>query len=195
MILRVTQFGEPILRQKGEPVTTFDQDLKTLAANMLETMYAEEGIGLAAQQIGKALQLFVLDLSIREKAIDFHYTLDGRSPPLDLIMPMVMVNATVETSGTPCAHDEGCLSFPGISGPVIRPSEVHIKYQDLDGNPHHLSCDGMFARVIQHEFDHTQGTLFIEHMSPDTLRRLETRLKKLKRSSRDFLKRRLPRQA
>src|SRR5690606_18356085 len=117
MILRVTQFGEPILRQPGEPVTAFDESLKTLAENMLETMYAEEGIGLAAQQVGKALQLFVLDLCVREKEIDFHYTLDGRTPPLDLIMPMVVINAVVETSGEPYPYEEGCLSFPGIRAP------------------------------------------------------------------------------
>ncbi len=190
MLLRITQFGEPILKQKGEPVTVFDDGLKKLAADMLEAMYEADGIGLAAQQIDKAIQLFVMDLQVREREVDFQYTLDGRTPPLDLIMPLAMVNPEVEAFGEEQPYDEGCLSFPGVRGNVIRPSQVRVRYQDLDGQSHTLECDGIFARVILHENDHLQGVLFIERMHPDTLRGQESKLKKLKRASRDFLKRR-----
>lgn len=190
MLLRITQFGEPVLKQQGEPVTVFDDELKTFAADMLETMYAAEGIGLAAQQVDRPIQLFVMDLQVREREVDFSYVLDGRKPPLELIMPLAMVNPEVEAFGEEQPYDEGCLSFPGVRGNVIRPSMVRVKYQDLDGQSHSLECDGIFARVILHENDHLQGVLFIERMHPDTLRAQESKLKKLKRGSRDFLKRR-----
>ncbi|WOO41625.1 peptide deformylase [Rubellicoccus peritrichatus] len=188
--MRVTQFGEPVLKQAGKKVEVFDEALKKLSEDMFETMYAEEGIGLAAQQIDKAIQMFVIDLCVREKDIDFSYTLDGRTPPLELIMPMVMINPEIETSGEELPYEEGCLSFPGIRGNVIRPSVVRVKYQDITGQSHDLECDGIFARVILHENDHIEGTLFIERMHPDVLRPLESKLKKLKRKTRDFLKRR-----
>lgn len=189
MLRRVTQFGEPVLRKRGKPVTEFDPALRQLADDMLETMYAAEGIGLAAQQIGEALQVFVMDLCSRDREIDFAYQLDGRTPPLNLIMPLTMVNPQVRPLGPEASYEEGCLSFPGIRGPVVRPTQVEVTYQDLDGLEHHLSCDGLFARVIQHEYDHLEGILFIHRMRPEVVRDLETPLKKLKRRTRDFLKR------
>lgn len=188
MILRITQFGEPVLKKAGQPVTVFDDKLKDLAADMLETMYDAEGIGLAAQQIGKPIQLFVMDLCLREREVDFFYELDGKTPPLSLIMPLTMVNPSVVASGDELPYEEGCLSFPGVRGNVIRPTVVRVDYQDLDGNAHTLECDGIFARVILHENDHLQGVLFTERMHPSILRPLESKIKKLKRQSRDFLK-------
>lgn len=186
--MRITQFGEPVLKHPGKPVEHFDKALKVLADNMLETMYEAEGIGLAAQQIGQPIQLFVMDLCLREREVDFHFQLDGRTPPLNLIMPLVMVNPSVQTSGQEMPYEEGCLSFPGIRGEVIRPTEVQVDYQDVEGAQHHLECDGIFARVILHENDHLQGVLFTERMHPGVLRPLESKLKKLKRQTRDWLK-------
>lgn len=188
MRLRVTQFGESILKEKGRRVEAFDRDLRELAQNMLETMYAEEGIGLAAQQVGQSLQLFVMDLQRKQEEVDFEYSVDGRSPPLDLIMPMVMVNPEVQTSGRETLFEEGCLSFPGIRGKVTRPEAVTVHFQDLEGKPHTATGNGIFARCILHEYDHIQGKLFIERMSPQTLSLLQARLKKLRRETRDFLK-------
>lgn len=189
MILRVTQYGEPILREKGEPVNEFDDELKQLAADMLETMYAEEGIGLAAQQVGHARQVFVMDLQLGERPADFFYELDGKKPPIDLIMPLVAINPKVLTREPEAPYEEGCLSFPGIRGDVVRHTYVEMQYQDVDGAAHTVKCDGLFARVILHEFDHCQGVLFIDHMTPQVLRPLQTKIKKLKRSTRDWLKR------
>lgn len=188
MVLRVTQFGETILREKGSPITQFDESLKELAQNMIDTMYDEEGIGLAAQQVDEALQLFVMDTQLREEDVNFEYTFDGKKPPLDLIMPLVVVNPEVEAFSEEVDYEEGCLSFPDIRGNVKRPTHVRMKFQDVDGNPHQVECDGIFARCILHEFDHLQGVLFIDRMETRTLRSLEAKLKKLKRSTRDFLK-------
>jgi len=189
MLLRVTQYGENILRQKGEPVTEFNDELRDLANNMLETMYENDGIGLAAQQVGINKQLFVLDLQMGERQVDFSWTLNDRPVPMDIIMPMAMVNTRIEQPTIdPILAEEGCLSFPGVRGGVVRVESVCAHFQDLEGNPQVIECDGLFARVILHEFDHTQGVLFIDHMSKRDLRSVETRIKRIRRKTRDFLK-------
>lgn len=188
MQLRVTQFGEPILREKGTMIEQFDEGLAALATDMIETMYAAEGIGLAAQQIGRALQLFVMDLQLRPEDVHFEYTYDGKQPPLELIMPLTVVNPKVEAFGDEDGYEEGCLSFGDIRGAVKRPLSVNMQFQDVAGNPHTVECDGIFARCILHEYDHLQGVLFIDRMETRVVRNLETQLKKLKRASRDFLK-------
>jgi len=190
MRLRVTHYGEPILREVGATVTEFDDELKQLAEDMFETMYAEDGIGLAAQQINRAIQLCVVDVRPPEGAeVPFQYFLDKKQPPLDLIMPMALVNPKVSIiDPTEDVYEEGCLSFPDVRGRVNRPIGVRCNYQDLDGNPHEIECDGLLGRCILHEVDHLNGELFIDHMEKRDLRKNETRIKKLKRSSRDFLK-------
>ena len=189
MQLRVTQFGEPILHERGEPITDFDDSLRELADDMLETMYAEDGIGLAAQQVGLKRQFFVVDLQINDRDIHVEFTLDDRHPPLNLLMPMAVANPELEhLPSEPVAFEEGCLSFPGIRGDIVRPRRIRLKYQDLEGTPHALECDGLLARVIQHEYDHTQGILFTDRMDPPVLQAVTPKLKKLKRQTRDFLK-------
>lgn len=184
MVLRVTHYGEPILRQTGETVTVFDDQLKELADNMVETMYAAEGIGLAAQQIDKALMLCVVDVSmLPEEELD--YQVDGLRPPIDLLMPMALVNPVVRVlPGRSLVGEEGCLSFPDIRGDVSRPESIEVTYQDLKGTPHRLVCSGWFARVVQHEVDHLNGRLFIDHMEKRKLRLLDQKLKRLKRETR-----------
>lgn len=189
MILRVTQFGEPVLKEKGASVEIFDEALAQLAADMFETMYDEEGIGLAAQQVGHAIQLFVMDLQVSSREPDFAYTFDSKTPPLELIMPLAVVNPVLELDPSETGlYEEGCLSFPGVRGQIERPLALKMRFQDLKGNPHEITCDGLFARVIQHEYDHLQGTLFTERMSAKTLLPLQSKLKRLKRDSRDFIK-------
>lgn len=189
MILRVTQFGEPVLKEPGARIENFDANLRQLAADMLETMYDEDGIGLAAQQVGHAVRLFVADLQVAKSTPDFQYTFDGKTPPLEAIMPLVAVNPELELDETEVqAYEEGCLSFPGARGVVVRPTALTMRYQDLDGAPHTIVCNGLLARVIQHEYDHVEGVLFIERMTPQVLRPLHTKLKRLKRDTRDFLK-------
>jgi len=187
MQLRVTQYGEPILREPGKPVESFDESLRTLVDNMFETMYAEEGVGLAAQQVDEALMICVVDVSyLPDDELD--YQLDGLRQPIDLIMPMALINPEVTVlPGPTLSGEEGCLSFPGIRGEVPRAEVIEVRYQDLKGNPHLLACAGWFARVVQHEVDHLNGKLFIDHMEKRQLRMLDAKLKRLKRQTRDSL--------
>lgn len=188
MPLRIVHYNDPVLRKKGAKVTTFDRTLQQLAADMVDMMHAAHGIGLAAQQIGQALQLCVVDL--RETQSDFDWELDGARPPLELFMPMVIANPDVTAVPEPqFAAEEGCLSFPGINGDVLRPDGIAVKYQDENGTPHMLRCNGLFARCIQHEADHLNGVLFIDRMDKQTMERLEPALKNLKKKTRDAAKR------
>jgi peptide deformylase len=190
MILRVTKYGEPILRKVGAKISNFDDSLAQLADDMVETMYDEEGIGLAAQQIGKALQLFVVDVRPPEGTeIAFSYSYNGRQPPLDLFMPMAICNPKITIiDAHEDAYEEGCLSFPGINGNVDRPLAVRCEFQDEQGNAHTLEADGLLGRCILHEVDHLNGELFIDKMDKRDLKKNEAKIKKLKRESRDFLK-------
>ena len=187
MRLRVTHYGESILRQPGERVTVFDDALRQLAADMVDTMYEEEGVGLAAQQVDRALMLCVLDVSgLPDEELD--YQLDGLKPPIDLIMPMALVNPVIQPlPGKVLVGEEGCLSFPGIRGDVPRADLIEVKYQDLNGNAHVLVCRDWFARVVQHEVDHLNGRLFIDQMDKRQLRLLDRQIKKLQRETRAAL--------
>jgi len=190
MLLRVTQYGEPILRKVGTAITEFDADLAQLADDMVDTMYDEEGIGLAAQQIGKAIQLFVLDVRPPEgEQPAFDYSFDGKQPPLDLIMPMALANPKVSIiDSSKDVYEEGCLSFPDVRGKVTRPIGVRCEFQDTEGNSHILDATGLLGRCILHESDHLNGELFIDKMNKRDLQRMTPRIKKIKRGSRDFLK-------
>lgn len=172
MTLAIVHYNAPVLRQKGAPVATFDADLVRLSADMIETMHAARGIGLAAQQIGRALQLCVVDL--RETERDFSWELDGAQTPLELIMPMVLANPKVEVlPSAKTSYEEGCLSFPDIRGDIFRPDLIRVNYQDAQGTPHTLVCNGLFGRCIQHEVDHLNGTLFIDRMEKAVRRPIE----------------------
>ncbi len=190
MLLRVTQYGEPILRKVGTAITEFDADLAQLADDMVDTMYDEEGIGLAAQQIGKAIQLFVLDVRPPEgEKPPFDYSFDGKQPPLDLIMPMALANPKVSIiDSSENVYEEGCLSFPDVRCKVTRPIGVRCEFQDTEGNSHILEATGLLGRCILHESDHLNGELFIDKMDKRDLQRMTPRIKKIKRGSRDFLK-------
>lgn len=190
MILRVTQYGEPILRKAGASVTDFDAPLAALADDMVDTMYDEGGIGLAAQQVDRASQLCVIDVRPPEGAeVAFTYRFDGKQPPLDLIMPLALVNPKVTIiDPTEETYEEGCLSFPGVNGRVDRPVGVRCEFQDTEGHPHVIEADGLLGRCILHEVDHLNGKLFIDRMDKRDLKKNEAKIKKLKRASRDFLK-------
>lgn len=190
MILRVTKYGEPILRKVGAKIETFDTALAGLAEDMVETMYDEEGIGLAAQQIGKALQICVIDVRPPEGVeVPFNYSYDGKQPPLDLFMPLALCNPKISIiDDREDVYEEGCLSFPGVNGKVDRPVGVRCNFQDVQGNPHIIEADGLLGRCILHEVDHLNGELFIDKMDKRDLKKNEAKIKKLKRESRDFLK-------
>lgn len=187
MVLPIVHYNSPILRKKGAKVAVFDAALARLAADMVDTMHKAEGIGLAAQQIGQAVQLCVLDL--RQTQSEFDWAYDGTHPPLELFMPLTVVNPVVDVVPEPTtSYEEGCLSFPGIRGDVVRPDELTVKFQDVAGVPHTLRCNGLLARCVLHEYDHLQGILFIERMAKDVLTVIDPELKALKKQTRESAK-------
>lgn len=160
----VCTYGAPVLRKKAVPVTVFDSNLAELADEMLQTMYIANGIGLAAPQIGKSIQLIVIDLQLENSSAKV--TLDGRVLPIGLVQPFCCINPSFEpVNDVQISDNEGCLSLPDVRGNVKRYHEIVLKYQDLDGEKHTLQCSDLFARCIQHECDHLRGILFIDRIS------------------------------
>ncbi len=185
MILPVISYGNPVLRQKGSAIADFGNDLKKLAEDMFETMADANGIGLAAQQIGKALQFFVVDVRPRKgEKQDFKLILDGKDVPAELAMPLAIANAEISLlDGDEYVYREGCLSFPGIFGEVVRNENISVKFQDVAGTPHVLECSGLLARCCQHENDHCQGVVFIDKMETRDRLRNTAKIKCLKRDT------------
>ena len=145
----------PVLRQISKPVETFDEGLKTLVADMFETMYDAPGIGLAAVQVGEPIRLLVIDLQEPEEE-------DGE-PVRD---PKVFVNPEILwTSDHDIPYTEGCLSVPEQYAEVMRPDRIRARWQDVEGKPHEQEIDGLLAVCLQHEMDHLNGVLFIDHLS------------------------------
>ncbi len=191
MRLPIVHYNSPVLRKKGAKITVFDAGLAQLGQDMIETMHAARGIGLAAQQVGRALQICVVDL--RDAELDFSWELDGTKPPLDLFMPMVIVNPDITVlPGPDLVYEEGCLSFPEIRGDITRKEHITVKFKDASGVPHLLTCTGLFARCIQHEVDHLNGVLFIDRMDKKVRASLEKSVKELAKATRDEAKSELP---
>ncbi len=178
MLLPIVHYNQSILRKKGTKVSIFDEKLTKLVNDMIETMHAAAGIGLAAQQIGLAEQVCVADL--RETDQDFTWELDGAKVPLELFMPMAIINPEItKLESADIVYEEGCLSFPKIRGDVVRRDAIEVKYVDQSGVPHTLRCNGLFARCIQHEADHLNGVLFIDRMQKLVRARVEREVKTL----------------
>ena len=183
MPLKIVHYNHPVLRKKGAKVTVFSSELTKLANQMVDAMHDAHGIGLAAQQVGQALQLCVVDL--RDTDRDFTWELDGARPPLDLIMPMALVNPELKLlPSDETLYEEGCLSFPEIRGDVARPDAVTVKFQDPSGVPHTLTCTGLFARCLQHEVDHLNGVLFIDRMEKPVRAGIDRAVKDLAKRTR-----------
>jgi peptide deformylase len=184
MALSIVQYNQPILRKKGTRVTVFDAALERFTEALVETMHAAEGIGLAAQQVGRAIQVCVVDL--RGTEAEFDWKLDGARPPRDIFMPFALINPDVTvTHGTPeAAAEEGCLSFPEIRGDVKRPEAITVRYQDEKGGVHTLACNGLLARCILHEVDHLNGILFIDRMDKKSRAAVDDEVKALAKRTR-----------
>jgi peptide deformylase len=179
MPLTIVHYNDPILRKKGEKITVFDGAFAKFAQQMVAAMHEAHGIGLGAQQVGHALQVCVVDL--RSADAEFDWTLDGAKPPLELFMPMVVVNpkVTVPRKTPNEVSEEGCLSFPEIRGDVERAVSITAEFQDQAGLPHILQCTGLFARCILHEVDHLNGVLFIDRMEKAVRDAIKDELKAL----------------
>jgi peptide deformylase len=179
--LDIRLYGDPILRTVGQPVTAFDATLQQLYHGMLASIQQEGAAALAAQQVGVALQFFVVHLdSAWGKAscvLD-----DAPCASFLQLMPLAMANPRITPLGPDTLTlDEGCMSLPGMTFPVQRPSHIRIDYQDLQGHPHSLHCHDYLAICIQHEYDHLQGVLIIDKTSPRQLAFHHNKLKKLQR--------------
>ena len=178
MILTVIKYGHPTLRQKGAPVEKITPEIKRLIADMFETMHDRHGVGLAAQQVGRAIQLTVID--VRE-VTDRPSTLELKGKPADVneIMPLVLINPVIKPFGEPVAAGEGCLSFPEIYAEISRPGEVEVKALNEKLKPIEFRAGGLLSRAIQHETDHLNGILFIDRMSRKTKEELRPELDEL----------------
>ena len=158
-VLKVRKYGDPVLRRRAADVAHVTPEIHKTIADMIDTMYEEAGIGLAAPQVGVPLRLMVVG----------H---DARREPRALINPVI-----VERGGEVTA-EEGCLSLPGIFAPVTRSEWVDLEAKDVDGHPVKLHGRGLLARVLQHEMDHLDGVLFIDRLDPVTRDRIKRRIKK-----------------
>lgn len=149
--LSIVEYGNSVLRSPGLKVKSFDETLKKLADDMIETMQSNSGVGLAAQQVDRIERLIVIDLS----------PVDEEQEPFALVNPEV-------TQSTPekCVIEEGCLSFPGLRLEIERPTGVNVEAYDLEGNLIEIQAEGFLARVLQHEIDHINGRLFIDYIHP-----------------------------
>jgi len=164
MIRKIVFYPDPVLRQVGARVETVTDEVRALAADMIETMYEAHGVGLAAPQVGASLQLAVVDVSHDEECISYP-RVNGEEKSLTDICPLVFINPLLELMGPREADTEGCLSFPDLRGEISRPSEVKATLETLDGEKLVIETDGLFARALQHEVDHLFGRLFIDRMS------------------------------
>ena len=183
MILPIFQYGDPILRTKGKQIEKIDNHIRELVANMIETMHAAHGIGLAAQQVGKALQLTVLDVSEVEDRPST-MKLNGKEVDPKASMPLVLINPEIEVAGGATEiGSEGCLSFPEITGEIERAKSIIVHAQTLEDDKIDIEASGLLARAIQHEVDHLNGILFIDRMNSAAKAALSSRLKRLQKET------------
>lgn len=181
--LDIHAYGDPVLREKAAPVRAVDEEVRAFARDLIETMRAEQGVGLAAQQVGRAIAVCVIEVPVE-------YDTDDAGQRLNpgLAMPMVFINPEIITvSRKTDGHEEGCLSFPGIRGSIQRHVEITVRYLDEQGRPQERRLVDFVARVVQHEIDHLNGVLFIDRMSAAKRFALKKRLNTLKRETEERL--------
>ncbi|HVE13068.1 MAG TPA: peptide deformylase [Elusimicrobiota bacterium] len=164
MLREILVWPDPILKQSAKPVTKFDDSIKTLVADMFETMYAADGVGLAAPQVGVLHNIIVLDTRARQP----------ESKPITMINPQILTK-----EGT-VLYVESCLSLPGEAEEVERAARVRVRFHDVDGNAQEMDCDGLLAIAVQHEEDHLQGMVFVDHISSLKREMARKRMKRLK---------------
>ena len=178
MILEIVKYGSPVLRQKGARIETITPEIKQLIADMFDTMVENHGVGLAAQQVGVAKQITVIDVrGMKDRPSTLE--LAGRPADVASIMPLVLINPEVTPVNEPVAGPEGCLSFPEIFTDISRPESVDVRALDATGKPISFRCGGLLARAVQHETDHLNGLLFIDRMDKKTKAELQPELDEL----------------
>jgi peptide deformylase len=171
MLLSVYAYGQPVLKKMGKPITADYPQLEKLIADMWETMYHANGVGLAAPQIGKAIRLFVIDtVQMMEEGEEANG------------LKKVFINAEkIEETGEEWSYEEGCLSIPDVRGEVERPENIRLRWVDENFEEQEATFSGINARVIQHEYDHTDGKLFTEYLKPLKKRMIKRKLENIKK--------------
>jgi peptide deformylase len=164
MIYPIVMYGDPVLRQKAKDIEQ-GVDISSLVEDMYETMHAANGVGLAAPQIGKSLRLFVIDGRVIEE-----------EPGMENFKKVFVNPEMIEEIGTPWEYEEGCLSIPNIREKISRKEKLKIRYFDENWIAHEEDFDGMKARIIQHEYDHIEGKMFVDYLTPLKKRLLKGKL-------------------
>lgn len=176
-LLEVLKFPDPRLRHKAKPIDRVTPEIKKLAEDMLETMYAERGIGLAAIQVGVEKRLLVID--VRPQKEGDRYDLSQMTElEKQVSMPLVILNPEIKKKEGRTSYEEGCLSVPGYYETVNRDEWIEVVGMDLNGDPMHLKLDGLLAICMQHEIDHLDGKVFIDRLSPIKSMRIKSKIKK-----------------
>ena len=178
MVLPIVRYPEAVLRAKCRPITEVTPEIRKLSDDMLETMRAANGVGLAAPQVGADQQLAVIDVSHNPQCISY---LRINGEPADMVqhMPVVFLNPRLDLGKDRETDEEGCLSFPGLRGDIRRAAEMKVTFETLDGQTQTWETDGLLARAFQHEIDHLNGILFIDRMSAAAKVSLKRKLKSL----------------
>lgn len=182
--LEVVKYGHPALRSKGRRIEKIDDSLVELAEAMIVTMYEEDGCGLAAHQVGRPIQMAVIDVLDAMESRPSRAWVGGREIELESIMPLVMINPEIHPIGEERSIEaEGCLSMPGLHDQVERPARVRIVCQDLTGETLEIEAEGLLSRAAQHEHDHLHGILFIDHLSADARASHHPKLRKFQQQN------------
>lgn len=183
MIRKVVMFGDPVLRAVGAKIESVTAEVRALAKDMLETMVHADGVGLAAQQVGVAAQMAVIDVSGVEDRPSQMWV-DGKEVDPKGYMPMVLMNPVVELGSEKESGTEGCLSFPRINAEIVRSARVRCRAMTLEGVNLEFEAAGLLSRAVQHEVDHLNGVLFIDRMSSATKVALAGKIKRLQKGGR-----------
>lgn len=179
--MEIVTYGDPVLRAKGARIEEITDEIRQLAEAMIETMREANGVGLAAQQVGHALQLTVIDVSVAEDRPSTMW-IDGKEVDIAEYSPMILINPELELGKERETDAEGCLSFPRLVADVQRPATVKARAQLLSGETIEFEAAGLLARALQHEVDHLNGILFIDRVSSATKASLSGKLKRLQKN-------------
>jgi peptide deformylase len=181
VILEIVKYGHPALREKGVRIKQITPEIRQLAAAMIETMYAADGVGLAAQQVGRPLMLTVIDISSSEHPGEMF--VNGHPQDVKTRMPLVLVNPQLSHAEGEQVGPEGCLSIPEVNADIRRAAKIHVRAQTLEGAEIAFDCTGLLGRAAQHEVDHLNGILFTDRMDAATRVSMAGKLKKLQKET------------
>jgi peptide deformylase len=189
MILPIVKFGDPMLRTKGKAIEKITPEIKRLIDDMFETMHDAAGVGLAAQQVGHALQLTIIDVrAVKDRPSTME--IDGKPVDVAAHMPLVLINPKITPFGNPAKGPEGCLSFPEVYTDITRPESVEVEAMNAEGKPIHFKAGGLLSRAVQHEVDHLNAILFIDRMTAESKAEVKDEIDALQAATKEELKKR-----